>query len=144
MFTSTFQCFGVNRRKRDVEESSPDKNALPEGKSEESKEMVITKYIVVEDQRRPATTASRMTGADSSYASGEAVCMQTSHFFALTGTLSACLLALLFVSSCLLGRLLTRQRDESWADKRLFYASVYNHQPPNYASVHSLPTITSF
>uniref|UniRef100_A0A914V9I1 ZP domain-containing protein n=1 Tax=Plectus sambesii TaxID=2011161 RepID=A0A914V9I1_9BILA len=138
------ECFGVNRRKRDVNESWSDNKAVDDGKNAESKEMVITKYIVVEDQRRPPMAASRMPAADSSVLTADAVCMQTSHFFALTGTLSACLLALLVVSSCLLGRLLTRQRDESWADKRMFYASVYNHQPPNYASVHSLPTITSF
>jgi hypothetical protein len=134
----------VNRRKRDVNASNSDKNALDSGKSGESKEVVITKYIVVEDQRKQPMGASRSTAADSSLLPGEAVCMQTGHFLALTGTLSVCLLALLVVSSCLLGRLLTRQREESWADKRMFYGSLYNHQPPNYASVHSLPTITSF
>jgi hypothetical protein len=155
-------CFSTNRRKRSIlDELTPTPVSGSDNIHESMKEFIMTKYIIVQDQKN-SKEFSPNDQPQSFSTIDNAVCMQTMHFAALLGSLAAMALSLLIISSCLIGRMPNRKErpaqpfiGQNWFDdKMLLYATTGRqtsiggqYQPPPYGimgSVQNLNTITSF
>jgi len=153
-------CFSTSRRKRSVDNGQLQQSpaASDNVHHDAMKEFIMTKYIIVQDQKN--INPNQMQP----YANAieNAVCMQTMHFAALLGSLAAMALSLLIVSSCLIGRMAQKKETpaighQNWYDdKMMLYATagrqstlgghLHVHPPPYgfMGSVQNLNSVASF
>jgi len=149
------ECFETSRKKRELQSDfTPNAESAAKNFNKGLKEFVLTKYIVVEqleNQNRgppidlPTVVESFKPGS---------ICLSTSHFTAMIGSMVGCLILLLAAVFCLFGRLIKNDEKKSKPTAKQIYQS-YSSCPPSYtppsytppsytASMGSLPTITSF